>query len=386
MSHESGTLRTRILPAAAACMALLGSAPLGAQQPKAAPANGPAREHVVRKGDTLWDLARQYLNDPFLWPAIYQANRSVVRNPDLIYPAERLVIPPAGPVMAADATRAAPAPAAAAPAEAAPAQAVPMGVAAAPEARTVFYDSGQGAAGMDTVASLERPLVPETEFQSAAWVAEPEALPVVARLLREVDPSTGQDRLTQSLHPQESVFLGFEGGQRLEVGQRLQLEEVGREISGSGRIIQPVAILRVDSVGAGVAVATVARQFGTVIRGQRALALPAYPGAAARAEPVQSGPRGTVLGFLEEQPLYGTMDVAFVSLGRAQGLALGDQLEAYEPSEPSPGAESRTLPPVALARFTVVRVGERVSTVRVTSVTHAGLRSGVPVQLVAKAP
>ena len=34
--------------------------------------------HTVKKGDTLWDISRTYLGDPFLWPQIYKLNTSVV--------------------------------------------------------------------------------------------------------------------------------------------------------------------------------------------------------------------------------------------------------------------------------------------------------------------
>ena len=38
--------------------------------PSLALAQASSQSHTVRKGDTLWDLARQYRNDPFLWPGL----------------------------------------------------------------------------------------------------------------------------------------------------------------------------------------------------------------------------------------------------------------------------------------------------------------------------
>jgi LysM domain len=50
------------------------------------------RHHVV-KGDTLWDLATKYYADPFKWGIIYNANVNYIKNPDLIYPEEGILIP-----------------------------------------------------------------------------------------------------------------------------------------------------------------------------------------------------------------------------------------------------------------------------------------------------
>jgi len=40
--------------------------------------------HVVVKGDTLWDIAEEYVKNPFRYPEL--AELSKIKNPDLIYP------------------------------------------------------------------------------------------------------------------------------------------------------------------------------------------------------------------------------------------------------------------------------------------------------------
>lgn len=43
--------------------------------------------HTVVRGDTLWDISEEYLEDPFRWPNIWQKNPQIA-NPHLIYPGD----------------------------------------------------------------------------------------------------------------------------------------------------------------------------------------------------------------------------------------------------------------------------------------------------------
>ena len=77
---------------AALLISVVASAPLAAQDStQSQPA--PGGTHTVKKGDTLWDIAKQYLNDAFLWPEIYRINTDVVEDPHWIYPNEVLKLP-----------------------------------------------------------------------------------------------------------------------------------------------------------------------------------------------------------------------------------------------------------------------------------------------------
>ena len=49
--------------------------------------------HVVQKGDTLSAIAKEHYGDAMKYPAIFEANRPMLTDPDLIYPGQVLRIP-----------------------------------------------------------------------------------------------------------------------------------------------------------------------------------------------------------------------------------------------------------------------------------------------------
>lgn len=74
-------------PAATAADAIQAVAP--------AEATPPVREIsiTVQPGFTLWGIARENYGDGFLYVRVYEANRDLIRDPDLIYPGQVFTVP-----------------------------------------------------------------------------------------------------------------------------------------------------------------------------------------------------------------------------------------------------------------------------------------------------
>lgn len=57
-----------------------------------ASAGGNETTYTIKNGDTLWDISGEYLRNPFLWSVLWEKNK-YIKNPDLIFPGEILIIP-----------------------------------------------------------------------------------------------------------------------------------------------------------------------------------------------------------------------------------------------------------------------------------------------------
>lgn len=317
------------------------------------------REHLVRPGDTLWDLARTYFSNPFLWRLIAEANPGVVEDPHWIYPTERLIIPaqlqtPArGPV------------------------GVPVPI-ADPVTVVETVAEPEDTPAVAVSLDLRRPIVPEREYLAVPWLSLAAEQVATGSIVRMTDPGTTTDQLESTLFPQDRVVVeGAMGGP----GDSLLVVRIGRRVGENWYVVQPVGVLEVEAAGAAHRTARLVNQFGDARVGDAVMPLPAVPPIGlGEPEAVQAGVEGQLLQFLVDEDLHGTTDLAFISVGRAAGVGIGDEFGVYIPA-PEAG-----LPAERVATVRVVRADERTSTVRVLTASSTALRNGLPVRLIRRMP
>lgn len=51
------------------------------------------REYTIKSGDSLSKIAKQFYGNASEWEKIYKANKDVIKDPNLIYPGQKLIIP-----------------------------------------------------------------------------------------------------------------------------------------------------------------------------------------------------------------------------------------------------------------------------------------------------
>lgn len=65
------------------------------RSPSSAPATSSGTTYVVKPGDSLSKIAKAHYGDANQWRRIFEANRDLIKDPDLIHPGQSLRIPTA---------------------------------------------------------------------------------------------------------------------------------------------------------------------------------------------------------------------------------------------------------------------------------------------------
>jgi len=340
--------------ALAVAATLAAVAPLAAQQDTVPE----GRVHTVRRGDTLWDLARQYLADPFLWPEIFRLNTDVVRDPARIYPNERLVLPP--------------------------------GVVAVGQREgehTVFYNAGQRApTDLNTVLAANEllyPVVRPGDFYGASYVARDNEVTRVGRVAEVVSPTVVPLERLPAIQVYDKVFVAADPGARLAIGDQVQFIRPGRQLERLGRVWMPTGLATVVNVDGGTATAVVIRMYGQVQPGDLAVPVAAFPVPTGTRPAASSGLQGRIVAFQRPHPVQANEEIAFLDVGRQAGVKEGDVFEVFLPRN---RRDWGTRPEIPVGRLQVVKVMQGTASARITHLEQPAIAVGQPVRRVAAMP
>jgi hypothetical protein len=298
---------------------------------------GPTPElHVVRRGDTLWDICIYYFSDPWQWPKVWSWNGQIT-NPHWIYPGDLVRLLPKG-----------------------------FLVAPPPE------------------ASLEPDAQPTTQPTTPVVVPPSPSTPVEARVrqLAFVDRE-GLDAsmvITGSLEDKElladgdEVFVSYPKDEIPAVGSRYSIyaEDTAVARPGGGKLgsyVHVLGELQITSVKLDkLAQARIVASSGEIERGARVGPLrrifKTVPPVANELDLQR-----TIVARLSRSELIGTGEVVFIDVGEDDGVKVGNRFyvvrrgDALPPADRTDltGQDDRDFPARALGRVILIDVGKQIS-------------------------
>ncbi|MDB4889406.1 MAG: LysM peptidoglycan-binding protein [Gemmatimonadetes bacterium] len=347
---------------AAALISIAASQSLSAQDVRA---DVPA-SHTVKRGDTLWDLAKTYLGDAYLWPSIYRLNTDQIEDPHWIYPGEVLRLPGAA---------------------AAPVVAERLRV--APGA-TVFAPVRMDRTAASRLASAPAAHVPIGDVIRAAYVG-PEGGPAGSGklLFRSDIPGIDQQRTTSNFQLYDKVLMVPPVGSIAAERERFLSYDLGESIEDFGRIVIPTAVLQIvrSPRNGEAAIAEVVQLFGKVDAEARVIPLDTMgAGATGTPTPFRDSRTATIKAIHRDAVLPAMNYEVLFNLGVRDGMKIGDEIEIFRPREKAIQDERPAIPEVPIATGQVIRVTSYGTTARITYQAQPAIRVGESVRLLARMP
>jgi hypothetical protein len=367
--------RLRIRSLALVVAGVLAAAPLRAQQGDA------PRTHVVKKGDTLWDLAKQYLGDAFLWPEIYRLNTDKIEDPHWIYPGASLQLPGSQTAKPAAASAEPAAVVNTPPVAQRPRQARGMTV-FNPDANVVERRSRE-ALNLRKAPGAVR----AGEYLASPFVLPPDSL-AGNGVLEEAAEAAGIAMTTANRPMQylEPMFVQLPEGARGAVGDEFLVYRRDSLIETQGRVLVPTGVIRlIGPASNGRSRAQLVKKFEDVFQGQGVAALDTLrPRPGVFPARVEFG-LATRVSWLNYNPvLPGSGAYLILDTKGSDGLVPGDQVTLLHYR----GLDSRgiELPDEEVAVAQVMRVTNWGAGAIILRTLQAGVAQGVKARVTAKMP
>lgn len=323
--------------------------------------------HTVKRGDTLWDLARAYLNDSYLWPTIYRLNTDQIEDPHWIYPGEVLRLPGHAPAaVIAEETIVRPGP-------------------------SIFRREAQLRTVGRAASAAELPAhVAIGDVLRASFVTVASGPSGPGKILFGSDlPGIDEPRLTGTFQPYDRLAMVPPVGSVASEHEKFIAYQVGETIDDFGTVVIPTALLQVVRAprNGEAAIVEVLEAYGAMNADAPVMALDTAGSGAtgrpstygdARTTKIRAVWRPAVLPSLNYEVLF--------DLTSTDGMKIGDEIQIFRPREPAIQDERPAIPEVAIATGQVVRVTLQGSTARITSQQQPAIRVGESVRLTARMP
>ena len=346
------------------------------------------RTHTVRAGETLYDIAQQYLGDGNLWPAVYRLNTASIADPHWIHVNTVLRIPPSaggdpGSIAASSASDAAPAAPAGGATESAATGAPGTMFAHTPRGGMTFA-SNRGSSNGNNAApggSLhDRQRAPYLDRDGG-----PRGAGTVLGTTGLSNVIDADDRAHFDLNT--DLYITMPAGSTPAVGDRYYTYSLGTSFGERGQVVIPTGIITVVQPGEGTdaTVARITTLFGVVDKSQGVLPLDMTPMPAERPARVDDGVRTKVL-WVEDGVVLPTIQYyVVIAASEKQGLHAGDQITLYRGKVHVPESKV-TLPESEIAIAQIVRVNSYAATAMIVASTEPDIEEGVAAKVTARQP